>query len=63
MFAKLKVLLGRFRADRSGVTAIEYGVIAAGIIVIIIATIYAIGPQLENAFESVNSSLASGGTP
>jgi pilus assembly protein Flp/PilA len=49
-------LLGS-RKDQSGATAIEYGLIAAGISIAIIATVYALGTQLNTTFSSVSTSL------
>jgi pilus assembly protein Flp/PilA len=46
-----------FLADQSGATAIEYGLIAAGIAVAIIATVFALGTQLNTTFSTVSSSL------
>lgn len=51
----------RFVADASGATAIEYGLIAAGISVAIIAVVNALGTQLKTTFSSVSSSLATAG--
>jgi len=50
-------MLKRFGKDTSGATAIEYGLIAAGIAVAIIATVQALGTQLNTTFSSVSSSL------
>jgi len=50
-------VLKRFGHDQSGATAIEYGLIAAGIAVAIIATVQALGTQLNTTFSSVSSSL------
>ena len=47
----------KFLADEAGVTAIEYGLIAAGIAVAIIATIAALGTQLNATFSDVSSAL------
>ena len=47
----------RFMADESAATAIEYGLIAAGIAVAIIATVQALGTNLNTAFSSVSSAL------
>ena len=46
-----------FLKDESGATAIEYGLIAAGISVVIIATVNAIGTNLNAKFESVSTQL------
>jgi pilus assembly protein Flp/PilA len=50
-------MLKRFGKDASGATAIEYGLIAAGIAVAIIATVQALGTQLNTTFSSVSSAL------
>jgi pilus assembly protein Flp/PilA len=50
-------LLTRFVKDEAGVTAIEYGLLAAGIAVAIIATVDALGSQLNTTFTSVSTAL------
>ena len=47
----------RFLADESGATAIEYGLIAAGIALAIIAVINNLGSTLKLKFGSISSSL------
>jgi pilus assembly protein Flp/PilA len=47
----------RFIRDESGATAIEYGLIAAGIAVAIIATVQALGSNLNSTFTSVSTAL------
>jgi pilus assembly protein Flp/PilA len=47
----------RFLADESGATAIEYGLIAAGIALAIIAVVNGLGTELNTKFTSINSSL------
>lgn len=49
--------LTRFAADESGVTAIEYGLIAALIAVAIIGGVSAIGTKLSSTFDKVSTSL------
>jgi pilus assembly protein Flp/PilA len=46
-----------FLRDESGATAIEYGLIAAGISLAIIAVINGLGVRLNTKFTSINSSL------
>ena len=46
-----------FCRDESGATAIEYGLIAAGIALAIIAVVNGLGSNLNTMFNSVNSSL------
>ena len=50
-------LFARFLKDESGATAIEYGLIAAGISLAIIAVVNGIGTNLNNKFTSINTSL------
>jgi pilus assembly protein Flp/PilA len=52
----LKLAL-RFVNDQSGATAIEYGLIAAGIAVAIIAVVNGLGTQLNTTFSSVSTQL------
>lgn len=47
----------RFLADQSGATAIEYGLIAAGISLAIIAAVNGLGSTLNNSYTSINTSL------
>ncbi|MGC8534529.1 MAG: Flp family type IVb pilin [Rhizomicrobium sp.] len=49
----MKNLLSQFFADESGATAIEYGLIAAGIAVVIIAAVDLIGTNLTTTFNTV----------
>jgi pilus assembly protein Flp/PilA len=53
----MKILVSRFVKDQSGATAIEYGLIAAGISVAIIAVVQGLGSNLKNTFGSVSSAL------
>ncbi len=46
--------LSRFLTQERGVTAIEYGLIAAGIAVAIVATIAALGSNLTTTYSSVS---------
>jgi len=54
----MKNLITRFVKDESGATAIEYGLIAAGISLAIIAVVNGLGTNLNNKFTSINSALA-----
>jgi pilus assembly protein Flp/PilA len=53
----MKSLFSRFVKDESGATAIEYGLIAAGISVAIIAVVQGLGSKLNTTFSSVSSAL------
>ena len=50
-------LIYRFAKDDSGATAIEYGLIAAGISVAIITVVQGLGTKLNTTFENVSSKL------
>jgi pilus assembly protein Flp/PilA len=49
--------IGAFLKNDSGATAIEYGLIAAGIAVAIIAVVNGLGTQLNATFTSVSTQL------
>ena len=51
-------LIAQFVKNESGATAIEYGLIAAGISVAIIAVVQGLGTQLKTTFTSVTTELA-----
>ena len=53
----MKNLIARFVKDESGATAIEYGLIAAGISLAIIAVVNGLGTNLNTKFSSINNSL------
>jgi pilus assembly protein Flp/PilA len=53
----MKNLIARFAKDESGATAIEYGLIAAGISLAIIAVVNGLGTNLSTKFSSVDTSL------
>jgi pilus assembly protein Flp/PilA len=53
----MQKLIERFVKDESGATAIEYGLIAAGISVAIIAVVNTIGSTLKTNFTSISSQL------
>jgi pilus assembly protein Flp/PilA len=53
----MKSLVSRFVKNESGATAIEYGLIAAGISVAIIAVVQGLGTKLTSTFTSVKNAL------
>jgi pilus assembly protein Flp/PilA len=53
----MKTMLTRFLRDDSGATAIEYGLIAAGISVAIIAVVNGLGSTLNTKFTSISTQL------
>ena len=50
-------LFRRFINDQAGVTAIEYGLIAALIAVVIITAVTAVGTKLSGTFTAISSAL------
>lgn len=50
-------LVARFVKDESGATAIEYGLIAAGIALAIITAVNNVGGSLSAKFTTINNSL------
>lgn len=50
-------MIKQFVQDEEGVTAIEYGLIAALIAVVIIATVTAVGDNLVLVFTDISSAL------
>jgi pilus assembly protein Flp/PilA len=53
----LKRIFAKFLADECGATAIEYGLIAAGISIAIIVAVNGLGSNLNTKFTSINTSL------
>ena len=53
----MSAIFKKFVADEKGTTAIEYGLIAAGISVAIIAVVQTLGSNLNTTFTSVSTAL------
>ena len=53
----MKSIVKTFFADESGATAIEYGLIAAGIALAIIAAVNGVGSSLSDKFGAVSTAL------
>ena len=53
----MKSVVLRFVKDCSGATAIEYGLIAAGVAMAIIAVVQGIGSKLNTSFSSISTQL------
>lgn len=54
----MKKMISRFAADQSGATAIEYGLIAGLISVVIIGAITTLGTKLSSQFSKIASNLS-----
>lgn len=57
MELQMSKLVARFVKDESGATAIEYGLIAAGIALAIITAVNTLGTTLNTKFTNVNSQI------
>jgi pilus assembly protein Flp/PilA len=53
----MRRLIGRFLADQSGATAIEYCLIAVGLSIVILAAVNGIGTTVNGKFGSIRASL------
>jgi pilus assembly protein Flp/PilA len=53
----MRNLVSRFVKDESGATAIEYGLIAAGIAIAIITAVQGVGTKLSTNFNAISTSL------
>jgi pilus assembly protein Flp/PilA len=53
----MKSLVKRFAKDESGATAIEYGLIAAGISVAIITVVNGVGSKVSGTFSSIQTQM------
>ena len=53
----MKNLFARFAADESGATAIEYGLIAAGIAAVVIGAVNTLGTKVNTAFGAINTAI------
>ena len=60
----MKNLVSRFVKDESGATAIEYGLIAAGIAIAIITAVNGVGSKLATNFDNISTEIhLSDGSP
>ena len=53
----MKSVIQSFLKDEPGATAIEYGLIAAGIAIAIITAVNGVGSQLSTNFNTISNSL------
>ncbi len=57
LYVGLRESIRKFAADASGATAIEYGLIAALVGVVVIGALTLLGPELGNMFNSITDQL------
>lgn len=60
MLKKIMAEARKARGDESGATAIEYGLIAAGIAIVIIAALALLGGQLQALLNQIAAALGGG---
>ena len=58
---KLLALKDAYLKNEDGATAIEYGLMAAGISLVIIAIVFTLGGTVEGNFDEINTKLAGAG--
>ncbi len=58
LYVKLSETIGKFAADTSGATAIEYGLIVAGIALAIVVSVGLVGGELGALFGDLQVGLA-----
>ena len=54
---RARKLLCRLRDHTDGATAIEYGLLLAGVAVLILVTVFAVGDELSNLFSAVQTKM------
>ncbi len=57
LYAELSEKIRKLAADVSGATAIEYGLIAALVGVVLIGALTLLGPELSNLFNNITNAL------
>ena len=55
--AKVGGLIGRFRRDERGTSAIEYAIIASGVSIVIVGTVATLGTAVKGFYDSIASAL------
>jgi len=58
----LAILLGaqKSKADQRGASAVEYGLLVAGIAAVIVVIVFALGRQIDDAFQTISGQLGGG---
>lgn len=57
MTSKFTRIAAKFVSDENGATAIEYGLIAAGIAAVVIGAVYSLGANVNGKFVTINNLL------
>lgn len=59
---RLRAASAHIKRDRSGATAIEYGLIVAGIAIAVIAVVFTLGTELNTIFNTANNAINNANT-
>jgi pilus assembly protein Flp/PilA len=59
MITKIMAFIQAYKSDIKGATAIEYGLIAGGISLAIVAAVFAFGGSLQSLFSTIADAMAS----
>ncbi|GAA1889748.1 hypothetical protein GCM10009715_39460 [Paeniglutamicibacter psychrophenolicus] len=62
IFLALQTVGDKLRREEKGATAVEYGIMVAGIAVAVIAVVFLLGSTLDGMFEGVEACVAAPGT-
>ncbi len=55
---KIRKLIGKLRRDEKGVTALEYGLLAALIAAVIILSVQGLGQTIDTTFSNIDSKMS-----
>jgi len=61
MLDYLRIMLAARKDSERGASAVEYGLLIAGIAALIVVVVFAFGDNLQSVFETTCNSVASGG--
>lgn len=62
MITKIMALMHAYKKDIKGATAIEYGLIAGGISLAIVAAVFAFGDDLNSLFTTIGQAMSDAGS-
>ncbi|SIO09056.1 Flp family type IVb pilin [Agromyces cerinus] len=59
-YSRIQARINSLRSEEEGATAVEYGLIVAGIAAVIVVVVFTLGGQIQEAFQTVSDEI--GGT-
>jgi pilus assembly protein Flp/PilA len=62
-YLRIMIEAQRAKMDERGASAVEYGLLIAGIAALIVLAVFALGPIVREAFEDTCNAIADGGAP